>query len=97
MARAPRSGIVISVRKVPVVIDRNAKRVINNMVHEVTTVDGLDRVEINNKLHELNEQLFKLKQQQSVLVSMRDAIDRECEMRERAESANTLFDEMFGG
>ena len=79
------------------IIDRNSTRVINNMEHKVITVDGLDRVEINNELHKLNEQMMKLKMQQSVLVSMRDAIDRECEMMERAESADDLFAEMFGG
>ena len=79
------------------IIDKNSTRVINNMEHKVITVDGLDRVEINNELHKLNEQMMKLKMQQSVLVSMRDAIDRECEMMERAESADDLFAEMFGG
>ena len=79
------------------IIDNNATRVINNMEHKVITVDGLDRVEINNKLHELNEKLMWLQTEQMALVSMRDAIDRQCEMRERAESADDLFAEMFGG
>ena len=79
------------------IIDNNATRVINNMEHKVITVDGLDRVEINNKLHELNEKLMWLKTEQMALVSMRDAIDRQCEMKERAESADDLFAEMFGG
>ena len=79
------------------IIDRNSTRVINNMEHKVITVDGLDRVEINNKLHELNVKMSALQTEQMALVAMRDAIDRECEMMERAESADDLFAEMFGG
>ena len=66
---------------------------INGMQHTVTTVDGLDRVEINNKLHHIGDQILKLKMQQDALVQMRNMIDRQCEMREM----NDLFDEMFGG
>lgn len=66
---------------------------INGMQHTVTTVDGLDRVEINNKLHDIGDQILKLKIQQDVLVQMRNLIDRQCEIREM----NDLFDEMFGG
>ncbi len=45
----------------------------------------------------------KLKAKQSELVHMREMIDHQCEMidqcemRERAESADDLFNEMFGG
>ena len=66
---------------------------INGMQHTVTTVDGLDRVEINNKLHDIGDQILKLKMQQDALVQMRNMIDRQCEIREM----NDLFDEMFGG
>jgi hypothetical protein len=59
----------------------------------VTTVNGMDRVEINNKLHEIGDQLLKLKMQQAALVEMRNQIDRQNEMIEMGD----LFDEMFGG
>lgn len=59
----------------------------------VTTVDGLDRIEINNRLHHLGDQILKLKMQQDALVQMRNMIDFENERRE----ANDLFDELFGG
>jgi hypothetical protein len=59
----------------------------------VTTVNGLDRIEINNKLHYLGDQLLKLKMEQQRLVEMRNAIDS---YHER-ESMDDLFDELFGG
>lgn len=59
----------------------------------VTTVDGLDRIEINNRLHHLGDQILKLKMQQDELMQMRHMIDFENERRE----ANDLFDELFGG
>jgi hypothetical protein len=59
----------------------------------VTTVNGMDRIEINNKLHEIGDQLLKLKMQQAALVEMRNQIDRQNEMMEMGD----LFDEMFGG
>jgi hypothetical protein len=59
----------------------------------VTTVNGMDRIEINNKLHEIGDQLLKLKMQQAALVEMRNQIDRQNEMREM----DNLFDELFGG
>ena len=59
----------------------------------VTTVNGMDRIEINNKLHEIGDQLLKLKMQQNALVEMRNQIDRQNEMMEMGD----LFDELFGG
>ena len=59
----------------------------------VTTVNGMDRIEINNKLHEIGDQLLKLKMQQQYYVEMRNQIDRQNEMREMGD----LFDELFGG
>ena len=76
---------------------------INGIDHTVTAVDGLDRVDINTKLHYLNVEMDKLKAKQSELVHMREMIDHQCEMidqcemRERAESADDLFNDMFGG
>ena len=59
----------------------------------VTTVDGLDRVEINNKLHHIGDQILKLRMEQDALVQMRNMIDWENDRREMG----NLFDEMFGG
>jgi hypothetical protein len=59
----------------------------------VTTVNGMDRIEINNKLHEIGDQLLKLKMQQAALVEMRNQIDRQNEKDELGD----LFDEIFGG
>ena len=59
----------------------------------VTTVNGLDRIEINNKLHYLGYQLLKLKMEQQRLVEMRNAIDS---YHER-ETINDLFDKLFEG
>lgn len=69
------------------------KEIINGIEHTVTAVNGMDRIEINNKLHQIGDQIMKLKMQQDALVQMRNLIDRECEMREMGD----LFDEMFGG
>ena len=59
----------------------------------VTTVNGMDRVEINNKLHKLGDELMKLKMQQQALIEMRNAID----LNHERESIDDLFDELFGG
>jgi hypothetical protein len=63
------------------------------MEHLVTTVNGLDRVQINNKLHDIGDQIMKLRMQQHALVQMRNQIDRECDMQEMG----SLFDQMWGG
>ena len=68
-------------------------QIINGIEHMVTTVDGLDRVEINNKLHHLGDQLMKLKMEQDHLIQMRNMIDRQIEISEM----DDLFDQMFGG
>jgi len=59
----------------------------------IITVNGLDRVQINNKLHDIGDQIMKLKMEQDVLVQMRNQIDRECDMQEMG----SLFDQMWGG
>ena len=59
----------------------------------VTTVDGLDRIQINNKLHHIGDQILKLRMEQNTLVQMRDMIDSENDRREMGD----LFDELFGG
>ena len=68
-------------------------RKINNTVYDMPTVDGLDRCEINTKLHYLNVEMDKLKMKQASLIAMRDQLDRHAEMQEM----DDLFDQMFGG
>jgi hypothetical protein len=68
-------------------------QIVNGIVHTVTAVNGLDRVEINNKLHHIGDQIMKLQMQQDALIQMRNLIDRQNEIREM----DDLFDEMFGG
>jgi hypothetical protein len=59
----------------------------------IITVNGLDRVQINNKLHDIGDQIMTLRMKQDELVQMRNEIDRECDMQEMG----SLFDEMWGG
>lgn len=49
--------------------------IINGIVHQVTAVNGMDRVMINNRLHDLGDQILKLRMQQDELVKMRNMID----------------------
>jgi len=66
-------------------------RKINNTMYDMPTVDGLDRCEINTKLHYLNVEMDKLKLQQSALISMRDQLDRHAEMQQIDDLAQQLF------
>ena len=59
----------------------------------ITTVNGMDRIEINNKLHQIGDQLLKLKMEQQYYLEMRNQIDRQIEAMEMGD----LFDEMYGG
>ena len=68
-------------------------RKINNTVYDVPTVDGMDRVQINNRLHYISEELLKLRNTQEALIAMRNQLDRHNE----AQEMDDLFDEMFGG
>jgi hypothetical protein len=82
-----------SPHKVTTMTVKMQPRKINNTVYDMPTVDGLDRCEINNKLHYLNVEMDKLKAKQAALISMRNQLDRHAEMQEMGD----LFDEMFGG
>ena len=64
-------------------------RMINGVEHLVTTVNGFDRVQINNKLHDIGDAILNLKMEQDRLVQMRSLIDRQHEETE------DLFDEWF--
>jgi len=68
-------------------------RKINNTVYDIPTVDGMDRCQINNRLHYINEEMLKLRNTQQALIAMRNQLDRHNEMQEMG----NLFDEMFGG
>ena len=64
-------------------------RMINGVEHLVTTVNGFDRVQINNKLHDIGDAILNLKMEQDRLVQMRNLIDQE------QEKTDDLFDEWF--
>ncbi len=72
-------------------------RIINGNTYDMPTVDGMDRCQINTRLHYINVEMDKLKMKQASLIAMRDQLDRHAEMQERAQNADNLFDEMFGG
>ena len=72
-------------------------RIINGTSYDMPTVGGMDRCQINTRLHYINVEMDKLKMKQASLIAMRDELDRHAEMQERAQNADNLFDEMFGG
>ncbi len=78
------------------VIKPNGLGIINGVKHTVTTADGLDRVQINLRLLHLNDEMDKLKAKQQRLLSLRNALDLECERMEQADACDNLFEEMFG-
>jgi hypothetical protein len=45
-------------------------------------VNGMDRVIINNKLHDLGEQILKLRMQQDELAQMRNVLDHHINSKE---------------
>ena len=81
---------------------QDSNRIINGMTHKVLTVDGYDRCQINERLQDLITQRDKIQDKIDNFLLMRDMMDHEVEMRgeewkERGESAQNLFDQMFGG
>ena len=83
-------------------IIKDSDRIINGMTHKVLTVDGYDRCQINERLRDLVAQRDKIQDKIDTFIMMSDMMDQEIEMRgeewkERGESAQNLFDEMFGG
>ena len=63
--------------------------IINGIEHLVTAVNGFDRVQINNKLHDIGDAILNLKMEQDRLVQMRNLIDRQ------HEETDELFNEWF--
>ena len=51
--------------------------IINGLEHLVTAVNGMDRVQINNKLHDIGDAILNLKMEQDRLVQMRNLIDQQ--------------------
>ena len=72
-------------------------RIINGNTYDMPTVGGMDRCQINTRLHYINVEMDKLKAKQAALIDARNQLDRHAEMQERAQNADNLFDEMFGG
>ena len=68
-------------------------RIINGTSYDMPTVNGMDRCQINTRLHYINEELNKIKMKQAALIAARDELDRHAELQE----SENLFDEMFGG
>ena len=68
-------------------------RIINGISYDMPTVNGMDRCQINTRLHYINEELSKIKAKQAALIDARDQLDRHAEIQESGD----LFDEMFGG
>ena len=68
-------------------------RIINGTSYDTPTVNGMDRCQINTRLHYLNVEMDKLKAKQAALIDARDQLDRHTEIQESGD----LFDEMFGG
>lgn len=62
---------------------------INNTDYELSAVNNLTRVEINNRLHYIGDQILNLAMKQNELVKMRDLLDTQ---RKDVD----LYDEMFG-
>jgi hypothetical protein len=70
-------------------------RIINGNTYDMPTVDGMDRCQINTRLHYLNVEMDKLKAKQVALIEMRNQLDRHSEMLEM-EANGGLFEQMFG-
>ena len=68
-------------------------RIINGTSYDMPTVNGMDRCQINTRLHYINEELSKIQMKQAALIAARDELDRHAELQE----SENLFDEMFGG
>jgi len=63
----------------------------NGMTYTVTAVNGMDRVEINNELHYIGDEILKLRMRQNQLIEARNMIDQ----HNKDLSLGDLFLEMF--
>ena len=71
-------------------------RIINGTSYDMPTVNGMDRCQINTRLHYLNVEMDKLKVKQAALIGARDQLDRHAEMLEMEDKEGNLFEQMFG-
>ena len=71
-------------------------RIINGKSYDMPTVGGMDRCQINTRLHYINEELSKIQLKQQSLIAMRDELDRHAEMQEMMDKEGNLFEQMFG-
>ena len=61
---------------------------INNTEYELSTVNNLTRVEVNNRLHYIGDQILNLRIKQKELLKMRNLLDTQHEDVD-------LYNEMF--
>ena len=67
-------------------------RIINGTKsYDMPTVDGMDRCQINTRLHYLNVEMDKLKAETSALIGARNQLDRHAEMLEMMDKEGNLF------
>ncbi|WLW38074.1 hypothetical protein [Synechococcus phage S-8S56] len=71
-------------------------RIINGNSYDMPTVNGMDRCQINTRLHYLNVEMDKLKAKQAALIDARNQLDRHAEMLEMEDKEGNLFEQMFG-
>ena len=71
-------------------------RIINGTSYDMPTVNGMDRCQINTRLHYLNVEMDKLKAKQAALIDARNQLDRHAEMLEMEDKEGNLFEQMFG-
>ena len=71
-------------------------RIINGTSYDMPTVDGMDRCQINTRLHYLNVEMDKLKAKQAALIGARNQLDRHAELLEMEANGGNLFEQMFG-
>ena len=55
-------------------------RIINGTSYDMPTVNGMDRCQINTRLHYINVEMDKLKARQAALLDARTELDRHAEM-----------------
>jgi hypothetical protein len=68
-------------------------RIINGTSYDMPTVNGMDRCQINTRLHYLNVEMDKLKAKQAALIEMRNQLDRHDEDQEMGDLFEAMFNE----
>ena len=92
LQKPPQAAIITeSTTESPMAIITDKTITINGVQHTVTAVNDMDRVQINNELHYIGDQILKLKMQQAELIEARNMIDQCNKDRDLGD----LFLEMF--